>query len=152
VTKFLLSLVLYFYHIWLQHLSKVFESQSSHCLLLHPSCHFGFLQNSCIFLLQLFSLFSMYSSSFFFNIYFVLEFWNYVFHFFLSAWFKELFVSRVSVSFFFLRLSMSLLSYYFTLYTIFFIWFISFLLFSSFCCLLVSSLSSFSSFATSWVF
>jgi hypothetical protein len=38
---FWFSFVLYFCQVWIQHLSKVFDSRSSHYLLLHPSHHLG---------------------------------------------------------------------------------------------------------------
>jgi hypothetical protein len=38
-SKLLFSLVLCFCQVWLQHLSKVFDSWSSSCLLLFLSCH-----------------------------------------------------------------------------------------------------------------
>jgi hypothetical protein len=41
--KVLLSLVLYFCQVWLQHLSKVLESRSLCCLLQQPSHHLGSL-------------------------------------------------------------------------------------------------------------
>jgi hypothetical protein len=37
----LILLVFYVLQVWLQHLSKVFDSWSSCCLLLHPSRHLG---------------------------------------------------------------------------------------------------------------
>jgi hypothetical protein len=37
-------LLLYFWQVWLQSLSKVLESQSSRYLLLCPSCHLGSVQ------------------------------------------------------------------------------------------------------------
>jgi hypothetical protein len=43
VSKFLSSLLLYFHHMWLHCLSKVLESRSSCCLLLHPTQHLGSL-------------------------------------------------------------------------------------------------------------
>jgi hypothetical protein len=45
VSKFWFCSVLYFCQGWLQHLSKIFDSRSSHCLPLHPSCHLGSLEN-----------------------------------------------------------------------------------------------------------
>jgi hypothetical protein len=42
-SKFWFSMLFYFHQVWLQHLSKVLESQSSRCLLLHPSHHLGSL-------------------------------------------------------------------------------------------------------------
>jgi hypothetical protein len=39
--KFWFFLVLFFCHVWLQHLSKIFDFWSSCCLLLHSSCHLG---------------------------------------------------------------------------------------------------------------
>jgi hypothetical protein len=45
VLKFWFSLLLYFCQVWLQCLSKVLESQSSCCLLLHPSHHLGSLMS-----------------------------------------------------------------------------------------------------------
>jgi hypothetical protein len=41
VSKFWLFLVLFFCEVWLQCLSKIFDLQSSRCLLLHSSCHLG---------------------------------------------------------------------------------------------------------------
>jgi hypothetical protein len=41
VKKFWLFLVLFFCQVLLHHLSKIFDLQSSHCLLLNSSCHLG---------------------------------------------------------------------------------------------------------------
>jgi hypothetical protein len=51
-------------------------------------CRFGLLmesQSSCIYLSQLFSLISKYSTVFPFNIYFIFKCWNSVFYLFQSA-------------------------------------------------------------------
>jgi hypothetical protein len=42
VWKFWFFLVLFFCQVWLQHLSKIFDLRSSHCLLLPSSRHLGF--------------------------------------------------------------------------------------------------------------
>jgi hypothetical protein len=41
VWKFWFFLVLFFCQVWLQHLSKIFDLRSSHCLLLPSGHHLG---------------------------------------------------------------------------------------------------------------
>jgi hypothetical protein len=79
--------------------------------------------SSCIFLSQLFSCLTKISSVFFFfNFYFVFELLDYVFHLFYPAgvafqcvfvWLNWLFISRISVWFFYLRSSISLFNFSF---------------------------------------